>query len=375
MNIRITTHPALRLHLTNVTGAGASQLLLSLLPALERNAEVQITEIHLPDRGRLADYQKSPNSGLSKRYRRLLPNAFSRILECFVFAQCFDGDTPLFVLGDLPLRCNAPQVVFVQTPHLLNPSRFQWSLDGLKFAVLRLVFRLNARFADAFIVQTVFMQAALAASYPEISSKIHVIAQPVPAWLLETTSRRRGLRGRPGAALRLIYPAAGYPHKNHRLLASIQPESDLSWPVESLKLTLPVENHPAPYVSWIQCVGFLSASEMIQAYGDMDGLLFLSTDESYGFPLVEAMFMGLPIVCSDLPYAHALCADGAIYFDPLSIESLRNAIEALHARLSAGWWPDWSAQLLSIPKDWDVVAEEMIGVACGIPKQISAFIC
>lgn len=364
MTGQTTKQPALRLHLTNVTGAGASQLLMSLLPALERNAGAQITEIHLPDRGSLANYQKAPNTGLSKQYQRRLPNALSRILECLVLARYFAGDTPLLVLGDIPLRCKAPQVVFVQTPHLLSPRRFIWSLDGLKFAVSRWVFWLNSAYANAFIVQTAFMKAALAASYPAIASKIQVIAQPVPTWLLETTFRRSGLRGKPGAALRLIYPAAGYPHKNHRLLGCIKPELSLTWPVESLKLTLPVESHPALDVPWIQCVGFLSAPEMIQAYGEVDGLLFLSTDESYGFPLVEAMFMGLPIVCPDLPYAHALCAGGAIYFDPISIDSLHNAIKTLHARLSAGWWPHWSAQLSLIPKDWDVVADALIEVAC-----------
>lgn len=354
----------LRLHLTNVAGAGATQLLLSLLPELERNGNVQISEIHLPDRGTLANYQKLRKSVICKRYRRWLPNSLSRFLECVVFARRFDGDTPLLVLGDLPLRCNARQTVFIQTSLLLSPKRFHWSPAGLKFAISRLVFRLNARCADAFVVQTVFMQAALAASYPAIANKIHVIAQPVPAWLLETASRRSGLRGIPGAALNLIYPAAGYPHKNHKLLASIKPELGLYWPVESLKLTLPVENHPAPNVAWVQCVGFLSAPEMIQAYGEVDGVLFLSTEESYGFPLVEAMFMGLPIVCPDLPYAHALCADGAIYFDPLSIDSLRKAIETLHTRLSAGWWPDWSMQLSTIPKNWDLVADAMIDIAC-----------
>jgi glycosyltransferase involved in cell wall biosynthesis len=208
------------------------------------------------------------------------------------------------------------------------------------------------------------MQAALATSYPDLAKKIHVIAQPVPAWLLEGAPHSSGLRGPPKLALRLLYPAAGYPHKNHRLLASIKPALDMPWPIESLKLTLPVQNNPAPHIPWIQCVGFLSAPQMIKAYGEADGLLFLSTDESYGFPLVEAMFMGLPIVCPDLPYAHALCSDGAIYFDPLSIDSLRTAIETLHGRLSAGWWPDWTDQLSSIPRDWDVVADAMIALAC-----------
>jgi glycosyltransferase involved in cell wall biosynthesis len=356
--------PNLRLHLTNVAGTGASQLLLSLLPALERNVLVKITEIHLPDRGNLANYKKSHESGMSKRYRRRLPNGLSRILECMVFARNFDGDTPLLVLGDLPLRCNAPQVVFVQTSLLLKPERFAWSFGSLKFAISRLVFRLNVKYADAFIVQTGLMKTALAASYPAIINKIHVIAQPVPAWLLKTAIRRCGLHGKAGRALKLFYPADGYTHKNHKLLASIKQDLGISWPVESLKLTLPVENHPAPNVPWIHCVGFLSSSEMIQAYNEVDGLLFLSLDESYGFPLVEAMFMGLPIVCPDLPYANALCADGAIYFNPHSIDSLRVAVEILHTRLSVGWWPDWSMQLSEIPKNWDVVADAMIALAC-----------
>ncbi|MES9857765.1 MAG: glycosyltransferase [Sedimenticola sp.] len=360
--------PFLRLHLTNVAGAGAVQLLLSLLPALERNVGVKITEIYLPDHGDLANYQKAPDSGPAKRYRRRLPNVLSRLLECLVFARRFDGAVPLLVLGDLPLRCRAPQIVFVQTSHLCRPGRFLWKLDYLKFAIARQVFHLNARYADAFIVQTSVMREALVASYPAIANKIHVIAQPVPSWLLESLPQRSGFRATQRANLRLIYPAAAYPHKNHRLLAEIEPEQAPSWPIEMLQLTISSEKNPAPNVSWVECVGFLSAPEMIRAYHEVDGLLFLSTDESYGFPLVEAMFVGLPIVCPDLPYARALCSDGAIYFDPYSIDSLRQAIKSLHARLATGWWPDWKEQLAAIPKDWDIVAGAMIDVACRIPR-------
>jgi glycosyltransferase involved in cell wall biosynthesis len=104
---------------------------------------------------------------------------------------------------------------------------------------------------------------------------------------------------------------------------------------------------------------------MVQAYRDVDGLLFLSTEESYGFPLIEAMFMGIPVVCPDLPYAHELCSDGAIYFDPNSISSLHDALVTLNMRFSEGWWPDWTRQLSVLPKNWDVVADSMIAVACG----------
>lgn len=364
------THRDLRLHLTNVTGAGATQLLLSLLPALERSG-VKVAEIHLPDHGGLSTYIKAPGTGLAKHYRRHLPNALSRLLECMVFARCFDGEVPLLVLGDLPLRCRAPQTLFVQTPHLCRPGRFSWSLGGLKFVAARLVFRLNARYVNAFIVQTSVMRDALSASYPTIANRVHIIAQPVPNWLLDISPCRRELIDAPRAKLKLIYPAAYYPHKNHRLLGAITPNLALSLPIERLTLTISTDRHPAVNVPWIRCVGFLNSAEMIAAYHDADGVLFLSTDESYGFPLVEAMFMGLPIVCPDLPYAHTLCSDGAIYFDPNSIASLCQAIGTLHIRLATGWAPDWSEQLAAIPKDWDAVASAMIEVACNVEPPLS----
>jgi glycosyltransferase involved in cell wall biosynthesis len=355
---------SLRLHLTNVAGVGAIQLILSLLPAFDRSKSVHVSNIYLPDRGDLANYISSIENTAVESYKRKLPNALSRLLECLVFSRRFDGNVPLLVLGDIPLRCLAPQTVFVQMSLLAKPIKFRLSFESFKFLIARRVFHYNSRFASAFIVQTDVMRALLSTSYPSIANRIHVIAQPVPEWLLEVKHRRRAVRAKTLSNLRLIYPAASYPHKNHILLSNINRELSMCWPVESLKLTLPVADHPAPSVTWISCVGFLTSQQMIQAYSEVDGVLFLSTEESYGFPLLEAMFMGLPIVCPDLPYAHALCSDGAIYFDPLSITSLHNAIETLNARLSSGWWPDWTLQLSKIPKNWDSVAEAMISIAC-----------
>jgi glycosyltransferase involved in cell wall biosynthesis len=101
---------------------------------------------------------------------------------------------------------------------------------------------------------------------------------------------------------------------------------------------------------------------MRKAYAEADALLFLSLTESYGFPLIESMFIGLPIICPNLPYAHALCGDQAIYFEANDIQSLREACIELKTRLLRGWHPDWSAQINSLPKDWDSVASQMLYV-------------
>ncbi|MEO5659078.1 MAG: glycosyltransferase [Polaromonas sp.] len=354
--------PAVRLHLTNVAGAGATQLLQSLLPALERSSQSTIVQINLPDREALASYAATSTSARLARYRRRLPNAISRLLECTLFGRQFDGKAPLLVLGDLPLRCRAPQTVFVQTSHLLRPARFRWSVAAVKFAISRMIFRLNMHCASAFIVQTQLMKDALISTYPAVAGKVHVIAQPVPAWLLQTKLVRTSRKLIKGEGLNLIYPAASSPHKNHKLLSGIASQSAGTWPVQRLVLTVAEELNPAPSVAWINCLGFLSAQQMIQAYSDVDALLFLSQDESYGFPLVEAMFIGLPIICPDLPYARTLCGDEAVYFESNNLSSLKKAVSTMNNKINSGWWPDWSEQMSLIPASWEAVADGMLSI-------------
>lgn len=349
-----------RLHLTNVVGAGASQLLESLLPAIERDSRVIVERIELPDRGKLRNYHSNNPQTVVQIYRRRLPNIVSRALECTFWARRFDGDSPLLVLGDLPLRCRGPQTVFVQTTKLVKERQIEIEFNDFKYWFARFLFRISIGRVKAFIVQTDVMRDALEQCYPGVVGKVHVIAQPVPSWLMYSGLKRLA-RTKEGL-LNLIYPAAGYPHKNHTLLSRLDLINE--WPVEQLVITIDPSDNPSPNIAWLKCCGFLSSEAMIEAYSNVDALLFLSKEESFGFPLVEAMFVGLPIICPDLLYARALCGDQAIYFHPDRPESLRQAIDSLYSRLKEGWWPNWSEYLDKFPKDWEDVARRMLEVAC-----------
>ena len=118
--------------------------------------------------------------------------------------------------------------------------------------------------------------------------------------------------------------------------------------------------NPAPSINWLHCSGQLDQNSLLKAYHDSDAMLFLSKEESFGFPLIEAMYLGLPIVCPDLPFARVLCGDDAIYFDPNDIESLRLNIKILKNRLIDGWQPNWNKQMEKIPENWAIVADEML---------------
>ena len=349
-----------RIHLTNIAGAGATQLVKSLLPALEAGSSTHVSDMYLPSTGVFKDYCPQQVDTRAETYRRRLPNALSRIWECLNLLRHFKGDTPLLVLGDIPLAHVSKQVVFVQTPNLMETTQVKLSANYARYAISRAIFRLNVKYVDTFIVQTEVMKSRLLASYPIASEKVLVIPQPVPNWLLSTKLKRVGRTNHQADKLSLFYPAASYPHKNHQLLAKIEPSEAQSWAVSQLTLTIGANNSPTPNIAWIHSLDFLSPPAMLKLYSEVDALLFLSLEESFGFPLVEAMYLGLPIICPDLPYARVLCGEQAIYFDPNTIVSLKEAISTLKVKLDQGWWPDWHEQVAVLPANWQVVAEQML---------------
>lgn len=350
-----------RLHLTNVVGLGAVRLLQSLLPSLVAQPGYRLEEVYLPVAGELSNFTQFERGTVLTRYQRFLPNSISRLLECTLFGGKFDGASPLLVLGDIPIKCKSKQTVFVQTPLLVRGASTGRRLGALKYWVARWLFRRNMRYVSKFIVQTEAMKSSLTDSYPELMGRIQVLAQPAPAWLISSQLKRMQFHSGPNSGLRLFYPAATYPHKNHRILGEIDCQE--TWPVSELVLTIPENQSPNPSLVWMRCVGRLEPDAVLDVYRTADALLFLSLSESLGFPLVEAMWIGVPVICPDLPYARTLCGEQAIYFDPHNVASLRAAIDELAKRRASGWWPDWSGSLARIPHNWQEVAHAMLKLA------------
>jgi glycosyltransferase involved in cell wall biosynthesis len=362
MNHTHDHYKAIRLHLTNIVGLGAVRLLQSLLPAMVSQKNYKLEEVYLPTNSELLEFTMLEDETSVTYYKRYLPNSISRFLECTLYRSKFDGTSPLIVFGDIPIKCKSRQTVFVQNTLLMHGTFTGQRFGAVKYWIIRWLFRRNLQYVSSFIVQTDAMKLSLNESYPEIKCRIHVIAQPVPSWLIESKLKRTKFNNGSEIGLRLFYPAASYPHKNHLLLSVIDKPN--TWPVSELLLTIPDKLNPIRTVPWIRCVDKLQPDAILNAYESADALIFLSLTESYGFPLVEAMWLGLPVICPDLPYARILCGEQAIYFDPLNIFSLHAAVVQLNKRRNSGWWPDWTMQLSAIPKDWDIVASMIMNVAC-----------
>lgn len=349
----------LLIHATNVRGLGATQVVGNLLREFAECAPgfASVT-FALPATGPLADLSPDgPNTKVTRIHRKL-PNALSRAFEILRPQAFLSGRyDAAIILGDVALAWDVPQVVFVHQPHLIPPSIDPLSYRGPTYRGMRQLARATFPRTHAVIVQTPAMQDRLARAYPVVGDRIRVVPQPPPFAIAPRPAPLAiGSRG-----LRLFYPAAPYPHKNHRLLAEFFTLPNAGELIESLTLTIEpgdlpaLRNHPR-----VRFVGRLSPDGCAAAYAEADALVFPSRNESYGLPLVEAMAANLPILAADLPYTEALCDDTAITFDPARVDSLAAAIERLRDRLREGWQPDYTIPLAKIPRTWREVAQRFL---------------
>ena len=79
----------------------------------------------------------------------------------------------------------------------------------------------------------------------------------------------------------------------------------------------------------VVCVGWLSPESIVNLYKKCDIFVFPSLSESFGFPMIEAMAVGLPIVASDTPVNREILGDSALYYSPLSPHELAESIKIL----------------------------------------------
>jgi glycosyltransferase involved in cell wall biosynthesis len=100
-------------------------------------------------------------------------------------------------------------------------------------------------------------------------------------------------------------------------------------------------------------------SEISFLYQGALGLLFLSIDEGFGLPLVEAGHYGVPIICSDIPVFREIAGEYATY---LNLESKQNISESLRKWMDAcesGLLPDTH----NMPRlTWEESAEQMVNI-------------
>jgi glycosyltransferase involved in cell wall biosynthesis len=79
-------------------------------------------------------------------------------------------------------------------------------------------------------------------------------------------------------------------------------------------------------VSW---VGYQTSEALIRAYQEADAVVLPSRYEGFGFPVVEGMACGTPVICSDIPVLREIGGEAAFYATLDSAPALADSIRCV----------------------------------------------
>jgi glycosyltransferase involved in cell wall biosynthesis len=133
-------------------------------------------------------------------------------------------------------------------------------------------------------------------------------------------------RFRPGEEERedfLLYPALGWPHKNHARLF----EAFALLRARRSGLRLVLTGYAGSVPDGAEARGRVPADELLSLYRRAAALVFPSLYEGFGQPPLEAMACGCPVACSNAASLPEVVGDAARLFDPDSVEDMAAAVE------------------------------------------------
>ena len=319
------------IHQGNVKGLGAIKFSEALIKDILKSDKISIQNFYYHELNFKFEYSKASKRSINISY---LLGTLSRIFEILFWKFYREQNSDIFILGDLPVNTRSKQYVFCQQSLMFNKFPF-FSKNFLKFRLFRIFFRLFLKTDDVVLVQSSEMQNYIKLFIGEqVNVKILDLTSSSFGWP-EFYRNERSKCQKQKSDINLIYPAAFYPHKNHHLLSLIENE-------DQVNVFTTVEEHEIEKNESTSTLGRLSRSQIFEFYRDIDGLIFLSSNESLGMPILEAIKCNLPIVCPHAEYTKNLDGLNCIFFDLDEPESLKIALLELRGKLLSGWWPSWN---------------------------------
>ena len=236
------------------------------------------------------------------------------------------------VVGRRPIVLTIHDLQHLTSPEYLSPSKLRY----LRAAIPRSVKR-----ASVVAVPTEYVRSTVISAYGVEPERVMVVPHGVEATLGVGAPSEFDLRRDYGlgAGRVLVYPAITHPHKGHRFLLEAMAAH---WHDPDLRLVLLGGAGSADGEVDV-LIDELDLRRRVVRPGrvsdaDRDGLIalasalvFPSEYEGFGAPVVEAMALGTPVICSDQPaLAEVVGAAGIVL--PRDLDAWKHALDDLEAR-------------------------------------------
>lgn len=317
------------IHATNVHQGGGQSQLYALLSTLPKNIELTVqldTRMKVPE--------EMPEG---MQIRRVRPTVTQRLKAEWWLARNVNPEDFVLCFGNLPplFRLRGYTTVFVQNRYLVEKIKLKDFpvKTRLRISMERLwLFRKSAH-ANTFVVQTPSMKILLKSKLMTTASVYVMPFAGVKEDYARSLSRQDSHKS---GHYDFLYAAYGDPHKNHRQLVEAWCILASEGIFPSLCLTVDKTNS-ADLCRWIdekkkrhglqlENLGFLPHDQIMQLYSQVRAMIYPSTFESFGLPLIEARQAGLPVLAAELDYVRDVL-DPEQSFNPESALSIARAVK------------------------------------------------
>src|SRR5579863_8982651 len=213
-----------------------------------------------------------------------------------------------------PIFCECPQVtVFHDLQHKRHPEYFRWfDLPFWDFLVWA-----SARRSRGTIAVSVATHDDVRRYYGRESEVIH---HGVEREFFEIAQRRE-------PSNYLLCVSTTHPHKNLQRMLRVHGQMKSPPPLILTGVkgfaAQEVESLAGPSV---HIRGWIPREQLYELYRCALGLIFPSTFEGFGMPVLEAMAACVPVACSDIPPLREIARSTVHFFDPDDDREIRDAL-------------------------------------------------
>ncbi len=195
--------------------------------------------------------------------------------------------------------------------------------------------------ADAVIVSYEHIRKDIVRFFDKAEEQIHVVLMEMNNLWFEkylNQPQKSNSDSYPQSMPYLLYPAAIWPHKNHEgLLKALKITKDKGLRVKLLctgHLTQHFENLKKVIAELeleedVNFLGIVPDEELFKLYRNAIGIVVPTLYEAGSFPLMEAILMRIPVVCSNVTSLPETIGSSDYIFDPNDYHAIAEKIEKL----------------------------------------------
>lgn len=297
------------------------------------------------------------------------------------------GADALFSMSNFcPRKTTCPQMVGIHLSHLVYPESPVWSYMPLaqRLYVRSQIpyFAWACRHVTTFCALTDVIADRLQRIFHIPEAKIRVIPNAVSDDLSARAPQCSEIENRLAphlGHLKLCYVALGHSHKNHKVLIDAMHIVRRELGIRDVVVVMTIDRNDSPVAPGLletierdnlgDCIvnlGRVPMPDVPAVYTSSDALLMPTLLEAYSLSYIEAMHFELPILTSNMDFAHTVCGDAASYFDPLDAADVARAIVEFrnNPALRANLAERSRNRLSSIAVSWEEVTRRYVTALC-----------